>query len=128
MKALLIYAATSIFAAAIIFIIWAADTGQDYFFFRLCREIPFGDKIAHFLLIGTLTLLVNLSNKNRRLQLGSRKFLVGSLVIFVLITLEELSQVFFPNRSLDWLDLTANYLGIFVFGLFSTTKKPSQTN
>lgn len=115
MKRWLIHCGTAAMSAAIIFIIWAANTGQDYFFFGWCKQIPYGDKLAHFLLIGTVTLFLNLSLSNRRIGLLKQQWLLGSLLVFVGITIEEASQQFLENRSLDWRDLAANYLGILLF-------------
>ncbi len=127
MKPALVYSVTIGFAATIVFIIWAANTGQNFFFFRICDAIPWGDKLAHFCLIGVMTYLLNLSLKNRRVDWGPRKWLLGSLIVFVLISLEEFSQAFLPNRTMDIADLTANYLGIYAFGWLSQTTVPKPT-
>lgn len=97
------------------FISWAAATGKEYFFFHF-SNMPFGDKISHFVLIGTLALLVNLSLQNRRIKIGTRYWLLGSVIVLIGVTLEETSQQLFANRSFDLVDLAANYVGIYCFG------------
>lgn len=36
-------------------------------------------------------------------------------ILALLIGLEEFSQIFFPNRSFDLVDLAFSYLGVFFF-------------
>ena len=116
MKQNLIYALTLLFISLLGYIIWSATTEHPSIFFRVINQVPYGDKLSHFLLVGLLTLLVNLSFRNRQISIGSRAWLLGSLLVLVLVTLEELSQSLIPSREMDPLDLWANYLGVFVFG------------
>ncbi len=108
---------TSIFAIFLVFVIYSANTGQtDYFFFKWLLKYDVGDKVGHVFLLGTMTFLLNLSLKNKKINLKNIPFLLGSCIIFTLITLEESSQFFIPNRTFDFADLFSNYLGIFIFG------------
>ena len=116
MKQNLIYTATLLFIGLLSYIIWSATTEHPSIFFRIINQVPWGDKLSHFLLVGLLTLLVNLSFRNRRISIGSRTWLLGSVLVLIVITLEELSQSLIPSRNLDAMDLLANYLGVFVFG------------
>jgi VanZ family protein len=96
------------------YIIYAADNGKSTIFFKLIDVLPFGDKIGHFFLFGLLTLLLNLA-----LSFKSFKPLpilpLGSVIVSVLIIIEELSQVYFPNRTLDVKDLIADAFGVLIF-------------
>ena len=101
---------------AIILIIFAAD-------FDLLPEsvittfgLPYGDKIAHFILMGIFCLLANYSLNNRTILILSKNILLGSLIVIVLVTLEEISQSFFPSRTASVFDLASSYLGIFIIG------------
>ena len=116
MKQNLIYTATLLFIGLLSYIIWSATTEHPSIFFRIINQVPWGDKLSHFLLVGLLTLLVNLSFRNRRISIGSRTWLLGSVLVLIVITLEELSQSLIPSRNLEAMDLLANYLGVFVFG------------
>jgi hypothetical protein len=116
MKQNLIYTATLLLIGLLGYIIWSATTEHPSIFFRIINQAPYGDKLSHFLLVGLLTLLVNLSFRNRRISIGSRKWLLGSVLVLIVITLEELSQSLIPSRELDAMDLLANYLGVLVFG------------
>ena len=80
------------------------------------QRLPYDDKLAHFFLVGALALLVNLSLSLSQVTIRKIKILKGSLVLLVLVTLEEFSQMLFPARSFSWFDLFANYAGILCFG------------
>jgi VanZ family protein len=71
------------------------------------------DKVGHFLMLGTLSLLaVGFFGRARWLRVV--------LVLGLLSALEEASQAWFPARTVDALDLAANLLGISVGGLIAT--------
>ncbi len=80
------------------------------------KFLPYEDKIAHFFLVGALAFLVNISLSLSQITVGRIKILTGSLILLVLVTLEEGSQAWFPSRSLSVNDLLANYAGILCFG------------
>ena len=122
-KRILIQLVTIAFLGMISFIIWSANTQQKFGFLQFGVAFPYADKLAHFLLIGSATFLLNLSLQNRTIAWLGRKWLLGSLIVFILITLEEFSQRFIPGRSFDLLDLTANCAGIFCFGLLSAKRR-----
>lgn len=83
---------------------------------NLPHRIPYDDKIAHFFLAGALSFLVNLNLSLSQVSIGKVKVLKGSLILFVLITIEECSQSLFPARSFSLSDLFSNYAGILCFG------------
>lgn len=66
--------------------------------------------------MGIFAGLLNLSLSCRRVKLAGRKFLLGSLIVVALVTLEEFTQRLIPYRSFDGFDLLADYLGVIVFG------------
>lgn len=74
------------------------------------------DKVGHFLITGSLALLLNLNLEGRQLELMGRKVYWGSLLIYTAAILEELTQLIFPSRGFDWLDLSAGLLGVFILG------------
>jgi VanZ family protein len=78
------------------------------------NRIPFYDKVGHLVLYGIATYLGHRVLQNRRICLGTialplfpSLFAIGALV-------EELLQVFSPNRTLDAIDLFASFLGILL--------------
>ncbi len=97
-------------------LIWLADTGQVRWLFRLARLLPGGDKSGHFILFGLLAFLVNLVLLGSAFRCGRLSVLVGSAIVVGLAVVEEVSQLFFANRTFDLLDLSAGLLGIWVFG------------
>ena len=101
----------------ILVIIVIADQG-DYvaILTDLVDNIPYGDKGGHLILMGLLSLTVNLSFQCTQWTVGQRTFLKGSIIVAILVTLEEISQLLVSSRTFDWSDLLADYLGIWVFG------------
>jgi len=80
-------------------------------------DIPFGDKLGHFVLFGLLSLVVNLAVFEARPKDNkSRLALITCLILALLIGLEEFSQIWFPSRSFSLFDLAAGYLGVALFG------------
>ena len=63
------------YAGFMYWIITAANTKADNGLISLSTSIPYGDKIGHFLVMGTLALLVNLLLSSRRQSIGKRQFL-----------------------------------------------------
>lgn len=95
-------------------IIYSADVGNHNIFFDFVKAIPNGDKLGHFFLFGVLTLLVNLGLNFKRFKLWKRLPL-GTVLVSTFVLFEELSQAFFPNRTLDIIDLIADGSGIIAF-------------
>jgi polysaccharide biosynthesis protein VpsQ len=111
-----------LFTFFIILIIVLADMGKLGTLFL--TRIPYADKAGHFILYGILALLINLS-LFRSLPLRSWKWVVvvSSLMLALLIGLEEFSQQYFPNRTFSLSDLTASYLGVIFFSWLATRTK-----
>ena len=109
---------TFCFFSWLCWIIWLADTAQEFFFFELIREIPGGDKIGHFCLFGGLAWLLNRSLKYRGFHLGPISLQWGAVVVMAFAAGEEFSQQLFPNRTFDGVDLLADFCGVACFSLF----------
>jgi VanZ family protein len=107
-----------IFAAFIALLVVLADThslGPLYAVY----EFPYGDKIGHVTLYGTLTLLANLALMQLRGGGSPRTVLLASAAMLVVVSLEELSQLLFPARTVDIFDLVASAAGVAWFGCLS---------
>ena len=78
--------------------------------------VPGGDKTVHFLLLGLLSFMVNMTLRARRVHIGPLPLLEGTLLVGAAATLEELSQLLLQWRDFSLLDLLADYLGIFLAG------------
>ncbi len=99
-------------------IIFLADSrGTSYFSFL--RLLPFGDKIGHFCLMGTFSFVVNMALNARSLRVWKLNYLLGSLIVLIVVTLEEFSQLFVRGRTFDLMDLLADAAGIVIFGEFA---------
>ena len=101
-----------------IFIVWIiiiADTGISNDILALSKTLSYGDKIGHFLLMGNLALLTNLSLNHRMVNLAKITLPLGSILIFMLVLAEEFSQIFISRRTFDLLDLAADFSGITFF-------------
>jgi VanZ family protein len=95
-------------------IVLADSHGTSYFAF--VGLLPFGDKIGHFCLMGMFSLIVNLSLNARTISIWNLRYLLGSLIVLTVVTIEEFSQIFIGGRSFDLGDLLADAAGIFIFG------------
>jgi|SRR5436189_1287975 len=106
---------TVLFAAFIVGIIVLADRDQ-LGLLKIINQIPFGDKVGHFVLYGIMTLLLDLSFIQARPNLSPNLLVLRiGLVLALIIGLEEFSQRFFPSRTSDWVDLIFSYLGVTFF-------------
>jgi VanZ family protein len=97
---------TGTFAAFILYIIVCADRGTMPAWTQIIYKLPGQDRLGHVLLIGTLGLLLNLA--------FPRRAVLVTVVLAWLVTAEEISQLWFPTRSFDLLDLAADFIGILV--------------
>lgn len=104
------------FALLLVALVILANLGVAGEWFGFLYNFPNGDKIAHFLLMGTLSLLLSLGFPTARVRIFSLPLLKSSLIFAGVVALEELSQSLFPNRSASLLDLAASIAGILVMG------------
>ncbi len=107
---------TAIYVLIIIGIIIIANTKSTQYLLRFSGGIPYFDKLGHFFLMGILSFLVNLLLKAKNVKIWKIKYLLGTLIVITLVTLEEVSQIYISGRAFDIGDLIADYLGIFLFG------------
>lgn len=107
--------ATLAAVSVIVFTIWIiheANIARDNILFRTVRATPYGDKIGHCLLAGLLTLVANFLFRHRCFKLSKAPLPRGSLLVALLVLLEEGSQAYLPTRSFDLYDALANFVGI----------------
>jgi VanZ family protein len=94
------------------FLVYSANNGQWPAALEFYMAIPFGDKVGHFFLAGTFAFLATWASKARAFSLGRFRIPIGAAVVFLIICLEEISQIFVPGRTFSLLDLFADVLGI----------------
>jgi polysaccharide biosynthesis protein VpsQ len=114
---------TILFTLFIIAVIIGANAGMLLFPFSSVYNFPNGDKLGHFILYGILAFLLNKSAlvllpKQR----PARLVLTVSLLLAILIGLEEWSQSLFPARTMSLLDLSASYAGVAFFAYLAYRK------
>jgi polysaccharide biosynthesis protein VpsQ len=102
---------TILFILFMLAIIILADLGAIPAPIKMVYRFPNGDRVGHFVLYGILTFLVNAAFP-RQVQIARINVFYGSLIIAALAALEEFSQLFFPHRTSDLVDLTFTLLGI----------------
>jgi VanZ family protein len=111
---------TSLFSFFIVGIVIAANADRFPQFLKPFYDFPGGDKAGHFILFGILSFLLNksalalLPNQN-----PTRLVLTVSLLLSILIGLEEWSQALFPSRTMSMADLAFSYLGVLVFAFLA---------
>ena len=96
-----------------------ANRGMESIFFNIGDAIPYGDKIAHFLLYGMMAMSLNLALRCRTYKVFNVPVQLGGLLVFWFAFIEELTQYLFPTRNLDIMDLIADIAGILCFNYLS---------
>lgn len=99
--------------------IYLADTGQHGLFIGLVRSMPYGDKLGHLVLFGLLALLANVGTRFRITKIFGVRLFTGTLFVSLFMVVEELSQCCFPTRTLDAMDLFADFVGVLSFAALS---------
>ena len=92
-------------------------------------DFPNGDKLGHFLLMGLLSYFLNSTAiaSLPRIEPATLIWRV-SLTLAFIVTLEELSQQFFPRRTFSLVDLAFSYAGIVFFGWLVVRKNRNISN
>lgn len=88
------------------------------------RVVPWGDKVCHFVLMGGLSFLLNrwLSGMS---WYGERMLVSNvTVILLVLVTVDEFSQILLPSRTFSLLDLACNYGGVICFGVLAVLTDP----
>jgi glycopeptide antibiotics resistance protein len=107
---ILISSAFALFLTGFISIIVLADRGQGCWTFL--QRVPMGDKLGHLVLVGPLALLLNLVLRGRRAPSPLSWCMLGSGLVGMLMTFEEISQAFIPSRSFDLADALMNLVAV----------------
>lgn len=103
-----------------------ADTGCTNPTFVAIREARHVDKLCHFGLFGVLAFFVHRALGYKAWSVAGIEVPAGPAVILAVATLEELSQSYFPNRTLDFVDWVADFAGIALFTWLSRLNWLSQ--
>ncbi len=104
-------------------IVTIANRGEGHRWWSFIHGIPYGDKLGHVGLMGTLCLLCNLAFPPRRFRFLPVAVTRVTFILFVIVTLEELSQTFISTRSCDPLDWLADLAGLAVGQIAATLSR-----
>lgn len=110
-----------IYASALVLLVVAANRGT--LVGSWLTALPASDKLGHFVLMGLLSYLANAALGCRRWHWRRFSVLKGSLLTFVLVTVEEISQLWMIHRAFDPLDLAADAAGIWFFGRLVSARR-----
>ena len=115
------------FALLLVVIVIAADLGELPGFLKSIYDIPYGDKIGHFILVGILSFFTNASLlRDFPHRNPLRIVLTVNLILAALIGIEEFTQRFFPRRTSSLFDLLSSYAGIAFFAWLAWSWKIKQ--
>lgn len=103
------------FILLLAFAVFAMYANYDSGILQMVHSVPFGDKVAHFFVIGLLAFFANILFDRRTTDFFITPVLMGSLLVFTFATVDEVAQMFFEHRNCEFLDFVANYAGIYVF-------------
>jgi VanZ family protein len=107
---------TLLFFLLIVAIIISADADQLPDFLDRLYQFPGGDKVGHFILYGILSFLLNTSALTLFSKRDPARLVpTVSLLLSIMIGLEEWSQSLFPARTMSITDLMASYAGVTLF-------------
>lgn len=116
------------FSALVLFISISASLGWGRPYFSYLRNVPMGDKMMHFILFGLLSFFCNLAFPSKQTNISKYQLLPISILLIVIVSIDEFSQIWLVRRSFDLRDLFCNYLGIFVFQKLATYVLQRRTN
>jgi VanZ family protein len=93
-------------------VIYTEDVGAGSRYWGWVSNVPMGDKFCHCAFMLTFSALTNLALRCRPIRLGGQTVLLGTVIVTIIVTAEEFSQLWIPGRDFDLLDLAADLVGI----------------
>ena len=102
------------FLLFIVWVIYMANAGHNSVFFDFVAAIPYGDKLGHVGLFGTLTFLTVLASQFAGWMLNNTRLYFAAIAVTLFVIGEEISQAFIPSRTFDVADLSADAVGILL--------------
>lgn len=75
-------------------------------------------------MMGIFAYLVNLFLECKTFRIGPINVLTGSVIVFLCVFAEELSQMFIPSRTFSEWDLLSDVLGIITFSYLAIKTYP----
>lgn len=112
---------TTVFTGIVFWVISIANSGSQHPLMAMLNYVPFGDKVAHFVLYGSFALLLIVASKLRFTQIGPCRIYTAALWVTCFVTIEESSHLFIDTRSFEIPDMIMNMLGIVTACLCART-------
>lgn len=78
-------------------------------------KFPYYDTFMHFLLLGIAAYLSHLAFNKPKIQILNISVPLAPIIVFLFCILDEIIQMFVPNRTADLVDLAADLCGIILF-------------
>jgi len=100
-------------------IVLVANLGIASWVFSAVTLVPFGDKYCHLILMGLFSFLLNSSLHCQTISLSGVRILMGSMIVYLLVLAEELSQFWVVSRNVEAYDLLFDFIGIYLFGMLA---------
>ncbi|MBU2883098.1 VanZ family protein [Psychrosphaera sp. B3R10] len=99
-----------------LWLIYQKDLGISNGIINYVAAWPNGDKVGHFFLFGFLSFCAVLATNFKKAS-NSRyvPIYLASLVVCIIVILEECSHLLFKTRTFEIADIMANILGIMTF-------------
>jgi len=94
------------------YIIYKANTGTAPYLMQLVQTTAHADKVAHFLLFGLLSFILNIVFLFKQIRLGKHRIYRGTLLVAIFMVVEEFSQHYVATRNFDLYDLLADFSGL----------------
>lgn len=101
----------------ILWVIYLANTGSHNPLLALVQQMPYGDKIGHLCLFGSLNFVAILGLRFHRIRYRKLRIYTATAALAVFVLAEEITQLANPLRTFDWLDLSADALGMTLANL-----------
>jgi len=115
------------YAFLLLVITVSASLDADLWVMTVASDIPFGDKLGHLALSGVLSFLLNKTLRCRTVAFRRVDVRIGSLLAYLLVLAEELSQIWIISRRAEALDLLCAFAGIHIFGMLATYSQQRST-
>lgn len=100
------------FIGFFLIIIRIANRGEGDQWWSFIHHIPYGDKVGHLGLVGTLCFLCNLALPDWKWHRLPRWITPTTLILLLLLTGEEIAQAYQPHRTCDLYDWLADLAGL----------------
>ena len=87
--------------------------------FPFVKDVPGRHHTAHILVYGGLSAIINMITKFRVIRVNEINVLLGAVLVFLFVVIEEVSQIWIDTRVFDLMDVLSSLVGIIIFSYIS---------